>query len=206
MAKLIDITLSLDAQTLLYPGDEPLQSTQTVADGLAFTEVRMGMHTGTHVDAPAHFLPDGPTLGQIPLAHFHGPATVIDVPSEASEITAADLQYLALEPQRHLLLKTRNAQLLREFKFTPNYSSLQPAAAEFLLTLKPLSIGFDYYSLDPVNEAAYPAHRLCAEAGIPVYACLDLLEVAAGPYYFSGLPLKLQEAEASPVRAVLWKE
>ena len=119
-------------------------------------------------------------------------------------ISIEDLKDAHLPNDRHLLLKTRNSELLQLDKFSRNYCTLSPKAANVLRDLKPLSVGFDYYSLDPYQqEGPFPSHTILAQYGIPTYVCLNLLDVPTGEYVFSGFPLRLAGVEASPVRAVL---
>ena len=87
--------------------------------------------------------------------------------------------------------------------FHDSYTVLSPEGASFLASLCPLSIGFDYYSLDPPESEGYVAHMIFAAAGISVFVCLDLLNVQEGAYLFAGFPLPLQGAEGAPVRAML---
>ena len=203
----IDITVPMDSSLVLYPGDTPpvVRRLASIAQGAPLTasEIAIGCHVGTHVDAPAHFLPDGLTVDQLALRHFYGPAVVVEFPNR-DRISADDLSRAAILPARHILLKTRNSALLAQSRFHPDHCYLAPDAADLLLTFRPLSIGFDYYSLDPPRETAFPAHRAMARAGLPVFVCLDLQRVEPGAYTFVALPLPLAGLEAIPVRAVLF--
>ena len=203
----LDITVPMDAGLALYPGDTPpvLRRLSSIAQGAPLTasEITIGCHVGTHVDAPAHFIAGGPTVDQLPLGHFYGPAVVLEF-SSRERITAEEISRAAIPPARHLLLKTRNSALLSQSRFHRDYCYLTPQAAEVLLARQPLSLGFDYYSLDPPGENAFPAHRLIARAGLPAFVCLNLQHVQPGAYTFVALPLPLAGLEAIPVRAVLF--
>lgn len=192
---------------LRYPGDpHPVIKRETdisKGDALTASHFSMNCHVGTHVDAPAHFLKDGATLDELPLERFYGTAVVTEL-LDCDVIGIEDLKDAYLLAQRHLLLKTRNSELLQRDTFSQNYCTLSSEAAKVLCGLHPLSVGFDYYSLDPYQEdGSFPAHTILAQFGIPIYVCLNLLDVPAGEYLFSGLPLRLEGVEASPVRAVL---
>jgi len=202
-----DLTLPLTEKTLRYPGDtSPIVKKETDienGDALTASYFSMNCHIGTHVDAPAHFLGDGETLDELRLGRFHGLAVVYDY-LDCAVIGPKDLQMVHSPERHHILLKTRNSALLQCETFSSTYCTVSPEAAELLCGHQPLSVGFDYYSLDPFQaDGGFPAHTVFARAGIPVYVCLNLKDVPAGEYVFSGFPLRLVGAEASPVRAVL---
>ena len=205
-AGIFDVSLRLDAATPLYPGDAPplVKRISSIAEGAALTasEISLGCHIGTHVDAPAHFLETGACLDQLNMAHFHGPATVVEFPP-LDRLTPADVPAIQMPHRSHILLKTRNSALLTQSAFQPDFCYVTPAAVEALLDLDPLSIGFDYYSLDPPGETNFPSHRAVARRGLPCFVCLNLKEVPAGQYEFAAFPLKMPGLEALPVRAVL---
>jgi arylformamidase len=202
-----DLTLPLGPNTPLYPGD-PAPALERVSDlargdALTASELRLNLHVGTHVDAPGHFLAGGALVADLPLERFCGPARVLDLRGR-KRIEPADLAAQAPPRAQHLLLRTDNAPLLRG-PFTPSYAHLSREAAEYLAGLEPLSVGIDYYSVDPPDAPeGFPAHLALARAGVPVFVCLDLGAVEPGAYRFTALPLPLCAAEASPVRAVLF--
>ncbi len=204
--RVIDISLPIKPGMLLYPGDPPpvLRRLLSLEDGdsLTASELSIGCHAGTHVDAPAHFCLGGVTLDQLALQHFAGPAIVLDFTGR-SRIEASGVRHAAIPANHHVLLKTDNCGYLRQSEFKSDYCWLTPDAARHLLTCDPLSIGFDYYSLDPPSDSAFPAHVAIAGRGIPVYVCLDLSVVSAGRYQFFAAPLAVAGAEGMPVRALL---
>jgi arylformamidase len=220
LTQAIDITVPMGPDLVVYPGDTPpvVRRIGSIAQGAPLTasEIAIGCHVGTHVDAPAHFIAGGLTVDQLALNHFYGPAVVVEFPSRPStslravslsngeRITAEEVSRAAIPPGRHVLIKTRNSDLLALSQFRSDYCYLTPQAAELLLELRPLSVGFDYYSLDPPGESAFPAHHAIARAGLPAFVCLDLKHVEPGAYTFVALPLPLVGVEAIPVRAVLF--
>ena len=208
-SQVIDITVRMDEDLILYPGDQPpaVRRVSAIAEGAALTcsELVLGCHLGTHVDAPAHFIESGRTVEQLELRHFYGKAIVAEFPA-CDRITEEMAAGVRVPPGCHVLIKTRNSELLRRKGFEPNYCTLAPEAAERLLESRPLSIGFDYYSLDPVSAQDFPSHREVARRGLPVFVCLDLRDVPPGEYTFFALPIRLPEAEALPVRAVLFRD
>ena len=190
----------------LYPGDQPPQVRQisSVSDGAALTvsELVLGCHVGTHVDAPAHFISGGKHVDDLDLCHFFGRAVVIDITGR-DRITLQDVSGINIPPTSHILIKTRNSELLPDHKFHSDYCYLLPAATERLLQFRPLSIGFDYYSVDPQSVDMFPSHLAIARYGIPAFVCLNLRNIDPGEYGFMALPLKLPGVEGIPVRAVL---
>lgn len=205
--RIYDITVPLSIGTVCFPGDQPPSLTRQTdvrcGDTLTTSYMTIGCHVGTHIDAPAHFLAQGQTIDELPLETFYGPAEVVDCRKQ-TEITPRYLQSVSISRGCHILLQTDNSQLLQLPSFQENYTVVSPEGASYLASLCPLSIGFDYYSLDPpVSDTGYAAHMVFATAGISVFVCLDLLRVREGRYLFAGFPLRLQGAEGSPVRALL---
>ncbi len=207
VTRLFDLSVPLFRDTFVYPGDSPPILTKSSnlekGDALTASHLSMNCHVGTHVDAPAHFLGDGENLDELRLDRFHGPAMVYEF-LDRDVITQTDIQNVSVLERHHILLKTKNSELLECKTFSSSYCTVSPEVAEWLCERQPLSVGFDYYSLDPYQEdGGFPAHTILARAGIPVYVCLNLKDVSSGHYVFSGFPLRLLGAEASPVRAVL---
>jgi len=204
----IDISLPIKPDMLLYPGDRPpllrRLSSLELGDLLTSSELSIGCHVGTHVDAPAHFCRGGATIDQLSIRHFVGPAIVVETPG-TNRIEAADLIKSNIPSNHHVLLKTDNSLHLHTSEFRPQHCCLAPEAAQYVLSFDPLSIGFDYYSLDPPSECAFPAHTLVANHGVPVFVCLDLSEVRPGPYEFIAIPIPVVGAEGMPVRALIKK-
>lgn len=201
-----DLSLPLHANVLRYPGDPAPRVVSIAAlergDPLMVSELTLNCHVGTHIDAPAHFVADGPRLDQLAMEHFHGPALVVNIPGTAA-IGSADLAHIPAGPPRHLILRTGNSILLARAVFDPSYRTVTAAAAAALAALRPLSVGFDYYSLDPPSATHFPAHTLLARNGIPVLLPLQLEAVEAGEYLLVAMPVPLAGVEAAPVRPVL---
>ncbi len=207
---LYDLTLTVSPTTLTYPGDPSPIITRMMdlsrGDSLTVSHFSLNCHVGTHVDAPAHFIAQGPTLEDLPMECFYGPAVVINL--EGKEIIElSDLACHDLPSSHHILLKTDNSLLLQRAQFSESHCVVSPDAARHLLSKSPRSIGFDYYSLDPYRPmGTFPTHRILAESHIPAFVCLNLTEVQPGEFSFFGFPLRFSKVEASPVRAILIKD
>ena len=206
IARVHDLTLPLTERTVRFPGD-PAPRLDRIAsistgDAMNHSILTTGCHVGTHLDAPLHFLEAGSDTESFAVERLVGQASVIDLTGVAN-ITAESLRTVSLPSGRHLLLKSRNGPMLGEADFRHDYAVLTPDGADLLIESEPLSVGIDYYSLDPADSTTFPAHRKLAEANVPVCVCLDLREVSPGEYFYACLPLRLPAAEGAPVRAVL---
>lgn len=210
MKQLVDITVRLGPETPLFPGDPAprIERLSSIASGdpLTASLLHLPAHAGTHVDLPAHFIQGGRLLGDYTAEDFVGPGWVLDLSDVQSVVTRERLEREKIPPGHHVLVKTRNSALLRKSEFQHDTVHLDPPAVEYLLRAHPRTIGFDYYSLDPSESDSFPAHRLCAEAGLPVFVCLDLSRVEAGPWWFCGLPPAIPDLEGAPVRAIVWRD
>ncbi len=209
----IDISLPIDDRLVVYPGDArpAVRRLSSIAEGdpLTASELTIGCHIGTHVDAPSHFLAGGLCLSELSLAHFHGPACVLDLAeARAIDCEAVKAALDAAKPcaQHHIVLKTRNSSFLGESAYREDHSYLTPEAAAVLLGLSPLSIGFDYYSLDRTGDDDFPVHKAVARQGLPAFVCLDLRRTAPGQYYLCAFPLNAPGLDGMPVRALLFSE
>lgn len=209
MKNIIDITVPLGPDTPIYPGDPlpelKLLSSISQGDALTASKLDVGAHIGTHVDLPAHFLKGGKVLGDYSIDAFVGPAIVLDLTDVERVLEPNRLAQEDIPDRRHILLKTRNSAHLSRAEFFNDYVHLSEAATKLLLQRQPLSLGIDYYSLDSVDSTTFPAHRRCAEHGIPVFVCLNLERVVPGRYSFAGLPVAFPALEGAPVRAILWE-
>jgi arylformamidase len=200
-----DLTRVLHEAMAVYPGDVPprIRRTSSIEHGASLTvsTLELPCHAGTHVDAPGHFLAGGRLLSDYPADAFFGPAVVVDL-SRHRDVTAGALEAQPIPERRHILLRTRNSERPPSAAYDLDHACIDSEAANVLITLRPLSIGFDDYSVDSPAAPDLPVHRRLAQAGLLVYVGLDLSAVPAGECTFFGLPLRLDGAEASPVRAL----
>jgi kynurenine formamidase len=207
MTTVLDLTHTITEGMPAYPGTEPptLQRANTLEkDGFAEKLVTMGSHTGTHIDAPAHMLPDSPTLDQLGVGHFVGKACVIevagqDVISKAFLEAQASLQ----EACDFVLFHTGWSQYWGQEVYFKDFPVLSLEAAQWLAGRGLKGVGFDAISVDPVGSKEFPNHFAFFRAGMICIENLTGLDSLRGKrFQFSCLPLKLAEADGSPVRAV----
>ena len=196
--KIIDITRPLSNTTAAYPGDAPSQFSQRDAGLYLVSEIRMSSHSGTHIDAPVHYLKTGDTIDTVPLDHLIGPCRVIDVSGEGNAITAAALQG-RLGPVKRILLKTA---FTHETQFREDYPHLTKDAADLLIENGVLCVGIDSFSIE-ASVCDGSVHRTLLGGGCLVIELLDLSPVDEGEYEMTALPLKLAGLDGAPARVVL---
>ena len=204
---LLDITRTLGLDTLTWPGDPSFhqRTISSIASGDQWeqTQLRLTDHTGTHIDFPAHFNPEGRSIDQVPLERIFGvTAHVVEFAADRPSIRPEDVSGLALQPGEAVLLKTLNSQRPRD-RVASDYMYLEPQAAEILTQKGPSLIGIDYLSVDAFHSTDYPSHRLLLERNILILEDLDLAAVTPGQYRLYCLPLKVTKTSGAPCRVVL---
>ena len=205
MPRIFDVTVPLAPGMLSYPGDPPFEIEPVhELGGAPFTLSRMVLttHSGTHVDAPAHFLAGGATVDQLPLEILLGKARVIEL-STRERVDRADLEALDLADDLRVLLKTRMSGQMLKAGYQEDHLYLTVDAARYLAQAGLKLVGFDYLSIDRFGSADFPAHHVLLEAGVVLVEGLDLSEVEAGEYEMSCLPLRVGGGDAAPARVVL---
>jgi arylformamidase len=167
----------------------------------------LSVHTGTHVDAPHHFLNDGRTVESMDLAVLTGPARVVLIPDEVNIIDAAVLDEAEIPAgTERVLFKTHNSSLWQrgEKKFHPGFVSLSVEGADWLVEQGVRLVGIDYLSISPYKNS-FPTHQALLRAGTAILEGVDLSYVPPGSYELYCLPLKLVGSDGSPARAILVK-
>ena len=196
--KIIDITRPLSAGTVSYPGDTPPQFSQRDAGLYLISDLSMNSHSGTHIDAPVHYLKTGDTIDTVPLDHLIGPCQVIDITAAGSAITAEALRGRIGNAKR-ILLKTAFS---RETEFKEDYPHLTRDAAELLVENGVLCVGIDSFSIEAfVCDGS--VHRTLLGNGCLIVELLDLSGVGGGEYDLAALPLRLAGLDGAPARVVL---
>ena len=208
MQELFDISMSIHPGMPVFPGDSPPQQKwlRRMQDGAChnLSALALGSHTGTHVDAPYHFVEKGITLDEIPLEVFVGKALVIEITDPVS-ISADELRGHTIASAERVLFKTRNSSTLSRGEFQEDFVYIEGEAAEYLVSLGVRLVGVDYLSVDRYGDESSPAHHALLGCGVVILEGADLSEVEAGVYTLVCLPLKVGGAEGSPVRAVLMR-
>lgn len=207
MPRYHDITLPITEEITTYPGDPEVRFHPhyriAAGDPCNVTALSLGTHTGTHVDAPRHFVEHGRAVDELALDHLIGPATVLELPSDVRAIGPNELHAFGLDAgARRVLLKTGSLARLEAGAFA-DQAYLTGAAARLLVRSGVRLVGIDALSVDPVDAERWPAHEILLRAGVVILEGVDLRQVPAGEYELICLPLRFTGLDGSPVRAVL---
>jgi arylformamidase len=203
----IDVTVPIRHGMFRWPGNPEIVVAQTEhlrrGDAATVSAVSLGVHTGTHVDAPVHFILDGEGVEAIPLDRLMGQARVLDL-GEVERIEPEDLEDRDIRAGDRVLFKTRNSRYWKDEEFRPDFTSLTPEAARWLAERKVRTVGIDYLSVGSA-ESGPETHRPLLGAGICIIEGLDLSAVEPGLYDLICLPLRLEGLDGAPARVVLRK-
>ncbi|HEX9346439.1 MAG TPA: gluconate:H+ symporter [Gemmatimonadales bacterium] len=207
----IDVTATLDpARTPVYQGDAPMKfdflKDMRKGDKLTLSVYSMGAHSGTHIDAPMHFVAGGAPIDQVSLEPLIGPARVIDIPDSVQAIDTAELNRHDWKGTTRVLFRTRST--LRgwmDSAFHKDFAYIAPDAAQLLADAGVVLVGVDYISAEQFGAPAPRTHQILLGKGIPIVEGLDLRPVAAGDYDVIVLPLKVRGHEGAPARAIMRK-
>ncbi len=203
--KIIDISLPLTNQTIVYPNNVPL-NIETHAEMPEATthlsKITMGTHTGTHIDAPMHAVMNANTLDQIPLETFIGECRVIDASHRQGGEAVKIEDFGDVAEGERLLIKTSNS--LRGFEnFYDDYVYLDGDAADWLVEKKVQLVGIDYLSIKQRGSSDQRPHTSLLANNIPIIEGINLKDVQAGKYEIICLPLKFIGVEGGPARIIL---
>jgi arylformamidase len=202
----IDISVSIYAGMVLWPGDPAVEISQPMhldrGDVCTVSRLALGMHTGTHVDAPSHFLKGAKGVDALSLDAMVGPARVVEVLDTAA-IGETDLNGRGIERGDRILLKTANsARCWNTDEFVPDFAHLTLDGANYLAGLRVRTIGIDYLSIGHGDDG--PAvHRALLGADVLIVEGLNLSGVEPGAYDLVCLPLKIRGGDGAPARALL---
>jgi arylformamidase len=205
-----DISVPLRAGMPTYAGEPgpSLEFPKQLAKGDSATVsvLTLGSHTGTHVDAPSHFLDGAPAVEGLPLEALVGPAYVAEHGGD-SHITAADLETMDIPPDcQRLLFKTNNGRLWDDPEFHTDFIALAPDAGRALAERGTRLVGIDYLSIERFAASPHEVHETLLASGVVILEGVDLRRVEAGNYYLVCAPLNVVGAEGAPARAFLLDE
>ena len=196
--KILDLTRPLGEEVPVYPGDASPTFQRVERDGYSCTDIRLTTHTGTHLDAPSHYLAGGTSVDRIPLQKLIGKARVLDMEDAGDAITAASLSG-KLHGGTRILIRTRASGAS---SFGPEFPHLTPEAARLLADTGTLVVGIDSPSIEaPGGDGS--VHRDLLAGGVAILELLDLSGVAEGDYFMVALPLRLEGLDGSPARVIL---
>jgi arylformamidase len=207
--RFFDITVPVRPGMPVYEGDPPVavERVASIADGAVCNLSRLacGVHTGTHIDAPVHFIDGAPGVDGVALDALYGPAWVVDATGAADDIDRAALDALAIPADTtRVLFKTANSRLWKREGFSRDFIGLKEDAARALVERGVRLVAMDYLSVAPMSDPA-PTHVALLEAGVVILEGVDLRRVEPGAYTLLCLPLLIEGADGAPARAVLMR-
>lgn len=204
MKRVWDISPPIAPDSPLFPGDQAYSQQWTARIGpgcpVNLSAITMSPHIGAHADAPLHYANDAPAIGEVDLAPYLGPCRVIHAIGPARLIQVADLAHAAKDlPPRVLVRSCQHAPTA----WSSEFSAFAPDTLTWLASLGVRLVGIDSQSVDPADSKTLDSHQQLLKHHLRVLENLVLDAVPAGDYELIALPLKLMQACASPVRAVL---
>jgi arylformamidase len=202
-----DATLPLVPEMATWPGESGPERTLIKSiergDPANVSKLWLCAHTGTHIDAPIHFVPGAPALEAVPLDALVGPGLVVDA-GDVPAITPAVLERLNLPAGlERVLFKTRNSGFVEDRRFHEDYTYIDHDAAGWLVARGLRLVGIDYLSVERFDAAEPLTHRRLLQAGVAIVEGCYLKDVPPGPYTIMALPIKLVGADGGSTRLVL---
>ena len=210
--KFYDVSLLISEDLPVWPGDPGismrLSSSLAQGDQANVSQVQMGVHTGTHIDAPFHFEPDGQSIDELQLETLIGPCKVIEILDVKGAIGAHELKKIDLGNVVRILFKTMNSKWwkLGEKEFQKEFVHLSEDGAKHLIEHGVKLVGIDYLSVEQFASADHATHHLLLRNHVIIIEGLNLSEISTGNYELIALPLRLKGADGSPARVVLREE
>lgn len=210
--KFWDISVPISNEIPVWPGDPKVNVEQVnrIADGANANVSRLdiGCHTGTHVDAPVHFISSAAGIDSLSLDKLIGPVQVIRIPDDFSIITAEIIQVCGIKPDsKRILFKTFNSDFWQRYgsQFRTEFVGIDESGAQELVAKGIELVGIDYLSISPYRMSR-PTHEVFLKASTVILEGLDLSQVEPGDYTLVCLPIKVKDADGAPARAVLMRE
>lgn len=208
--KLLDISWPISTATTGYKDRYVVKINKHKefdVDGVRESVIELSSHTGTHIDAPAHFLRDGVTIDQVALERFAGSCVILDLMAVEDCITQEHLEEYEddINEEDIVLFKTTNSLIAATDPFNPHFVYLHESGARYLIAKGVKAVGIDYLGIERGNPD-HITHTLLLEANVAVIEGLRLAHVEPGEYPFMCLPLALVGTEAAPARAILLVE
>jgi arylformamidase len=212
MGRMFDVSLPIGPELLTWPGDPGVEvrpsSQISKGDPANVSELRIGTHTGTHVDPPVHFVEGAESLDAVGLDVLFGEAVVADL-TGAEVVGPAELEALGLpDGTERLLCKTRNSELWSRLpmEFPDDYVAVTPDGARWCVDRGLRLVGVDFLSVERDGPPDFPVHHALLESGVIIVEGLNLSAIDPGTYTFACLPLLIAGGDGGPARAILLKD
>lgn len=209
--RIYDVSVPLSAATPTYPGDPGIEITSWLTlengDSANVSLMKFGLHSGTHVDAPSHFIAGAAKIDSLPLDSLLGHAEVVEVPPEVNVIDRHFVETRCASGSSRILFKTRNSEFWNNLNdgFREDYVYIDPDAARWLVEQEIKLVGIDYLSVERFKSDNFETHLAFLSHGVVILEGLDLRAVVAGTYELICLPLKIASGtgDGAPARVVL---
>ncbi len=204
-----DVALRVRTGGLVYPNNPPISITpvQSIAAGNTanVSRIDLGSHTGTHVDAPLHFMDGGAGVDELPLDVLIGPARLISFGDDVLAVGEAELRRHDLEGVTRLLIRTRNSAWLASgsTEFHPDFTHVAPDGAAYLVSLGVRLVGVDYLSVEQFRSPHHRTHKTLLSNAVVIVEGMVLSEPPPGDYELYCLPMLMAGLDGAPARAVL---
>lgn len=202
-----DISVPISNSLVHWPGDPSIKieriKDMEKGDANNVSKISLGSHTGTHVDAPRHFIKNGTPLNEMNPGQLIGTARIIQIIHPQYIIPEELMKHNILRGER-ILFKTRNSSSKWYAKaFNEDFVSISREAADFLAKKTLKLVGIDYLSVGGFKDDGAYIHRTLLKSGIWLIEGLDLSAVDSGKYFLICLPLKLESGDGAPARALV---
>jgi arylformamidase len=210
--RIYDISVPITpGETPVFPGDPGIEVTSFLAisrgDAANVTSLNFGAHTGTHVDAPAHFIEGAPGLPYLSLEAFAGEARVVEIDADARAVEERHITDETIASATRVIFKTRNSSFWTDprGRFREDFTYITPEAARALVSRGVRLVGFDYLSVERFGSEGFETHMALLSNGVVIVEGLDLRAVEPGVYELVCLPLKIAagSGDGAPARAIL---
>ncbi|GAN32378.1 MAG: cyclase family protein [Candidatus Brocadia sp. AMX2] len=201
-----DITLTISDTLVTWPADPAvsIRKTSLISQGSScnLSELTLGSHCGTHIDASYHFEENGIKIDQIPLDYLIENVTVFEIKNK-EKIDLGDLKSLKLNDCERVIFKTINSTYWKFSEFKKDFVYITKEAAQYLADNDVKLVGIDYLSVEKFQNKHADTHHVFLKKGIIIIEGLDLSNVKAGDYELIALPLKIKDGDGSPARVIL---
>jgi arylformamidase len=202
----IDVTRPIYPNMPIWPGDPEFQVSRLHEIGHSspcnVSSFSGCVHTGTHLDAPLHYVEDGLSVHEVPMEVMVGACRVIEI-EDIHSIYPDELEKWHIQKGERILFRTANQHIQWAKPFERNFVAVSPEAARFLAQREVRLVGIDYLSIGAVGDEGIETHKILLSAGIWVIEGLDLRDIVPGPYEMVCAPMKIVDCEGAPARVLL---
>jgi len=206
--KIIDVTRPIFSNMTVWPGDDNvlIERVSSISDGSTanVSRIAAGVHAGTHVDAPLHFIPGGKSVDQLDVSLFTGSVTVIDT-GDVKCITCKMLSDVNICGSKAVFFKTHYSNVSLNEPFDTGYTGLDADAAGYLVNLGIKVVGIDTLSVEKYNSNDHIVHKTLLGNEILIVEGLCLKDVLPGKYEYICMPMLITGSDGAPARVMLKK-